>query len=484
MKTLISILFFLAASVYLFGQTGFTPHGIDPDHTAVSGIAAVDYDNDGDVDLIANHRVNNEVVIWENDGNVQPEWTKTLLTGQISEPMYIFAGDINLDSLPDLVISSASSNSLYCLLNIDGNNHWDIFTMDDSFHGAHGVCIETIDNDSLPDIIATAAGDNSIAWWENNGGEPDTWAKNEITDQMDGSQTVTAADINGDGLMDIVAASSDLHKVVVYYNNGDTPLSFTEHVACSTLQLPHWVSVADIDDDGKKDILVAACSSGKIAWLRNNGDSTIHWTMRTIGSNFGCSLTVEAADFDMDGDLDVAATAYGSNNFAWWEHDTSNNQITWNMHMLSGSYMGAWPLVIADMEGDTDMDIFTGGDMLNGLGNESPLSCWENQKLMTSVHDIAHEHNSSIKVWPQPACDKLNISYDLPQGSFVSMALYNMQGMKVRELISEMQSEGKHQIQVNLSTGYAAMRPGLYICRLTANKTLCTQKVLIVNDVR
>lgn len=482
MKTLITVLFTISACIYLSGQTSFVQRSIDPDHTAVSGIAAVDFDRDGDVDVIANHRVIDKVIIWENDGNMQPGWNMKLLSEQVIGPMYIFAGDVNADSLPDLVISSAATNSLYCFINTDGLNHWDVYIMDDTFEGAHGVCIEDINNDGLPDIIATAAGDNMVAWWENNGLAPDTWTKTVISDQMNGSQTVTASDMNNDGFMDIVAASSDLNKVVVYFNNGDTIPSFYEQIACQTLMLPHWVSVADIDDDGNKDILVAACSSGKIAWLKNDGDSIINWTQHTIGSNFGCSLTVEAADFDMDGDLDVAATAYGSNNVAWWEQDTSNNQITWELHMLSGNYKGAWPLVIADVEGDTDKDILTGGDLLNGLGNESPLSVWENQMLMTGINKGSMDEDESMKVFPQPATDHIIISYCLADKATVSIALYNMQGMKLGEPITEYQTAGNHRLEIQFSDMSAGLKPGMYICSLVANDIRINKKVLITNN--
>lgn len=482
MKTLTFVLLFCYTCVSLYAQTSFEQHGIDPGHTAVSGIAAVDYDADGDIDVIALHRVISEVLIWENDGSIPPNWTRILLTDQIIEPMYIFSGDLNSDSLPDLAISSASSNALYCFVNIDGQNNWEEYIMDDAFHGAHGVCIEDINADEHPDVIATAAADNTIAWWENNGGDPDTWPKAVISDEMDGTQSVTAADIDGDGLMDIVGASSDLHKVVVYYNNGDTPLTFDEQLACQTLLLPHWVSVADIDDDGHRDILVAACSSGRIAWLQNDGDTVIHWTQRTIGSNFGCALSVEAADFDMDGDLDVAATAYGSNNFAWWEHDINNNQIIWNLHMLSGSYMGAWPLVIADVEGDTDQDILTGGDLLNGQGNESPLSFWENSMLTTSVDKTRPESGNTFKLWPQPASDHLSISYDLDAKAFVSIALYNMRGVEMFTLVKAYESEGKHELDLDLSTFGAGLKPGTYVFRFIAGDRVHSRKLILMGE--
>ncbi len=150
--------------------------------------------------------------------------------------------------------------------------------------------------------------------------------------------------------------------------------------------------------------------------------------------------------------------------------------------MLSGNYLGAWPLVISDIEGDSDMDILSGGDLLNGLGNESPLSVWENKLLTTSVGRSYNDNNNTINIWPQPASDRVTFSYNLVQDSYVSLAIYNLQGLKVRELVSEIQPGGNHQTDLNLSIANGDISPGLYVCRLLANNTVVTRKIVIVDN--
>nr|NQU90094.1 T9SS type A sorting domain-containing protein [Bacteroidota bacterium] len=465
-------------SLNISGQTTLIQHPIDPNHTAVSGITCLDYDQDNDMDIVACHLQINQVILWENDAFAPGGWTKHILNDEMIDPLYITSADVNDDGLPDLIITG-NENSLFCLINEDGDNNWQTFVMDDNFNNPHGVCVADVNNDGLKDIIATAAADNTIAWWENNGGTPDEWNKTVISDQMNGSQTVTAADINDDGFTDIIGASSDNNKVKVWYNNGNSPLAFTEQLACQTLLLPHWVSVADINDDGHPDILVAACASGKVAWLESNGENPPEWTTHTIGSNFGCALTVEAADIDMDGDLDVAATAYGTNRLAWWEQQYEGGQIIWIQHVLSYNYKGAWPLVFVDMDNDSDPDMVSGGDLLNGLGNESPLSWWENETMTTSTGSLDRNNKTDISIYPLPASGFLNISYDLKSDAFVRITISNLQGKKLMDVLHTNQEKGFHETGLDFSSKKHSLRPGMYICELNINGQTNTQKLII-----
>ncbi len=463
------------------GQTTFDQHEIDQEHSAVSGITCIDYDMDDDIDIIACHRVLNQVLLWENNGDAPATWTKKVVTNSITRPLYICSEDINSDDFPDLIISSGGSDAVYCLMNLDGDNNWETFTIDAGFNNAHGVCIADINDDGFADIVATAAADNTIAWWENNGNNPENWTKNIVSNQMYGAQTVAVAHINNDNHLDIIGASSDSNKVVVFFNNGGLSPTFTQQVANQSLLLPHWVSVADVDNDGNHDILVAACASGKVAWLRNDGGNPISWSQKIIGGNFGCALTIEAADLDMDGDMDVAATAFGTNRVAWWEQENQGGQISWIQHTLSYNFKGAWPLVLTDMDADTDTDIIAGGDLLNGLGNESPLSWWENKLFTTSVKKQDINNQDQFQIVPQPATNYVQISYQLTNNSDVSVSIYDPLGKKIKTIINETQQKGKHKIEVDLSSLKYKFRPGIYFCKLVVNKKAYTNKLIIID---
>lgn len=476
--------FVLGAIIFsnvLWGQTNFEQQPIDPDHTAVSGVACHDYDLDGDIDIFACHLKENELVLWENDGNFPPTWTKNVILDVITNPLYIVSEDVNGDSYKDLIFGG-NTNSIFCMLNVEAQNQWEFFMVDDDFNNPHGVSVSDMNNDGLKDIIAGARNDHTIAWWENNGENPDTWTKHIVTEQINGTQSIAVSDINNDGFQDIVGGSSISNKVMVYYHNGDSPPTFTEQVANQSLQLPHWVSVADINEDGNPDILVAACVSSKVAWLENNGGNPISWTQHNIGNNFGCALTIEAADIDMDGDLDVAATAWGTNRVAWWEHTQNGSQINWQTHYLSTNYKGAWPLVFSDMDNDSDLDFVTGGDVENGPGPDAPLSWWENKTLTTAIENQNTEIQSSFNIWPQPATSLINLSYTLNKDSHVEISILNFTGKPIETILDKKQEKGAYTLEIDLTSLKNNYPPGIYLLKLKYNNTSHNNKLIIANQ--
>src|SRR5207237_263505 len=84
---------------------------------------------------------------------------------------------------------------------------------------------------------------------------------------------ILAADLDGDGKLDIVATDFGGNLVSVYRNTS-TPgeinaNSFASRVDFATGSQPQGVAVADLDGDGRPDILVANTGDGTVSLLRN-----------------------------------------------------------------------------------------------------------------------------------------------------------------------------------------------------------------------
>ncbi len=63
-----------------------------------------------------------------------------------------------------------------------------------------------MDGDGDMDIVSASYGDNTIAWYKNDGANNPSWTKTDISTSITGALDVFAADIDGDGDMDIVAS--------------------------------------------------------------------------------------------------------------------------------------------------------------------------------------------------------------------------------------------------------------------------------------
>ena len=82
-----------------------------------------------------------------------------------------------------------------------------------------------MDGDGDMDIVSAEPTFNIIAWYENNNGDGSSWTRERITSYASQARSVFAADMDGDGDMDIVSASSGDNTVAWYENNVDYILS-------------------------------------------------------------------------------------------------------------------------------------------------------------------------------------------------------------------------------------------------------------------
>jgi hypothetical protein len=80
-----------------------------------------------------------------------------------------------------------------------------------------------MDNDGDMDILSASANDDTIAWYENNNGDGSSWSASDIATSADQAIDVFAADMDGDGDMDIISASYVDDTIAWYENNAGIP---------------------------------------------------------------------------------------------------------------------------------------------------------------------------------------------------------------------------------------------------------------------
>src|SRR5207302_5247092 len=110
------------------------------------------------------------------------------------------------------------------------------------------------------------------------------FAVHEIATGLRGGYQVIAADMNRDGKPDLIAVASNLPELVWFENP-----TWTRHVIASGFTGLINIAVADLDGDGIPEIAVASGfstrpdqSSGNVALLTHGPDPTQPWTLREI----------------------------------------------------------------------------------------------------------------------------------------------------------------------------------------------------------
>jgi len=212
-----------------------------------------------------------------------------------------------------------------------------------------------VDGDGDMDVLSASSDDDTIAWYENDGSQ--NFTSHTITTSADNAQSVFAADMDGDGDMDALSASYDNGTIAWYENDGLG--NFTTNTI-TTSDVRVWsVFAADMDGDGDMDVISAAerYNDDSITWYENDGGQ--NFTPYTITTPSARSFRVFAADVDSDGDMDIASASDIGYALAWYENDGNQNFTT---HPLTTTSTSTGDIFVADLDSDGDMDILRADD--------------------------------------------------------------------------------------------------------------------------
>ena len=238
-------------------------------------------------------------------------------------------------------------------------------TVSTGFWGPSGIHVTDMNGDELPDILGSAWNDNEISYWLNSGDPLPEWERHLVTDSLYDASFCSACDVNQDGLIDIAATGWEPGKVMVFLGNSDG--SWTEYTVTKSLDFAHEVHLVDVDQDGLPDIIAAAAGAVSIVWWKNNGETPDQWDREDISTDLSGGRSVCAADFDGDGDVDLAGCGMTCDDIRWWEN-SGDPVPEWTEHSVDVYFNGAHMVRAGDINGDGHIDLAGAGFIVGRPG--------------------------------------------------------------------------------------------------------------------
>lgn len=300
-------------------------------------------------------------------------------------------GDLDGDGRDDLAVVTYHSNSFppyedwhdYVYFNVDGMlESAPSWQSADQSHSSE-VAIADVDGDGLRDLVVARGGfsyDPNVVYFGSAEGLATTagWQ----SQQPAWAVGMTLVDIDGDGDLDLVTAnqgngSSDPYRPLYLFRNDGSGFATTPDWQSAEAAVQNSVAAGDLDGDGDRDLAVAKWTDFESAAYANDGTTLGTAPFWSSGATAG-DRGVAIADFDGDGDQDILL---GQARLTLYANDGRGGFApTWQADNTDSDHQG---LAVADVNGDGVPDVaeidFSRGKVwlyLSRDGALDPLPAW------------------------------------------------------------------------------------------------------------
>ena len=275
-----------------------------------ASVAVADLNHDGIPDLVtANQKFADvSVLVGRGDGTFAPQ--QRFAVGVDVVPNFVAVADLNRDGIPDLVTANQNSADVTVLLGRgDGT-----FAAAQRFTIGVGVvpnfvAVADVNHDGIPDLVTTNAGSNEVSVLVGRG--DGTFAAAQRFTVGAGPASVAVADVNHDGIPDLVTANGSSNDVAVLLGRGDGTFAAAQRFVVGVGERPVSVAVADVNHDGIPDLMTANGSSSDVAVLLGRGDGTFVAVQRFVVGVGERPVSVAVADVNHDGIPDLVTANTG-----------------------------------------------------------------------------------------------------------------------------------------------------------------------------
>jgi len=291
------------------------PHNLGDVADRSYSVTLADIDRDGDLDVVVGNDAPDPKRVYANDGKGdfhllstfgRPEWPTRLAT----------TADVNGDGLPDILVANRAADlkgpNYVCFNKGKGQFDADCFAF--SHENATTITPADVNGDGFVDLIVPHrdGGQSYVYINDGKGG----LAKRIPFGPADSQIRVSkAADLNHDGLMDIVAID-ERRGAFIFFGEKGTTFSQAVPITATKGVTPYALTIGDLNGDGAIDVVIGNVEAPSVVYFNDGSGRT--FTSVTFGDNKGTVYGFAIGDLDGDGSQDIAVARSDAPNVVYF----------------------------------------------------------------------------------------------------------------------------------------------------------------------
>ncbi len=484
--TLVAILALIGVSD-AYGQV-FEQHLLADSLNLIDDIAACDLDLDGDVDVLCSELIiepswHSNLLWWENDGD--GNFIRHTLADGFKRLQGITPLDFDGDGDIDILLAGGEEYyDEFSIMENTGELNFERHVIPANFDRlgkANEIDAADLNGDGNLDIVVTFL--SRSVFDDYYGGikiyfqtEPFTFEDITLVDNGDcGWKDLFLLDFDQNGAIDVIATDHYFYRsnydfTFGWWANYDGEFEYNSFLAGMYYANNNLV---DLNRDGRMDILNCDTDvdldSTAIIWMENlDGQGFEHHRLYTFNGYRIINSVV--ADYDLDDDFDIVTCGFG---LEYYENDGNE---PFEYRRIPINHVNFQQIINADITGNGRLDLIARNE--NWHSNAGVIYWFENidERSAPLPDEVLPTEFSLTGAFPNPFNAVTRLTYGLPAAGKINLSIYDINGREIATLFSGDQAAGMHSISWNAE----GVPSGVYFCRLSTATQSHSQKVVLV----